>query len=501
MRIVARMTSRSQLVVGLDLGTAGIRAVAVNERGVVVARWGTALELRTQSLAAGRHEQDPEAWWKATMETLAGLSQELKGCGYHGDAIVALCVDGTSGTLVCTGSQGQALRPAIMHNDQRALEEAQALRSSAASTSSKLGYRMAPSFAAAKILWLQRHEPSIFVATRWFAHQADFISGRLCGEFGVTDYSNALKTGFDLVDECWPTWWGDFDGIEGRLPRVVAPGTQIGVLDATVADSLGFPSAAVVSGATDGTAAFLASGACEAGADNTTLGTTLVFKRLSRQLAADDDGLVYSHKLPGGFWLPGAASNTGGEWIQRHHGEADLGRLDLQSSEQFLPCDHVAYPLVSVGERFPFLAADARGFCHPETSDPVARYAANLQGTAFVERLCYEVLDRATGTDGGDIYATGGASRSDIWLQLRADVTGRRIHRPDCAESAFGSAVMAASAVWHDDVWCAARDMVHIECAFEPDRSQSQEYEDRFLRFRELMEERGYIQPVHGVNR
>jgi xylulokinase len=388
-----------------------------------------------------------------------------------------------------------------MHNDQRAVEEAQALRSSAASTSSKLGYRMAPSFAAAKILWLQRHEPSTFDATRWFAHQADFISGRLSGEYGITDYSNALKTGYDLVDECWPTWWRDFDGIEGRLPRVVAPGTQIGVLGATVADSLGFPCVAVVSGATDGTAAFLSSGAREAGADNTTLGTTLVFKRLSRQPAAADDGLVYSHKLPGGFWLPGAASNTGGEWIQHNYGEADLGRLDIQSSERFLPCDHVAYPLVWVGERFPFLDPDARGFCHPETSDQVTRYAANLQGTAFVERLCYQALDRATGTEGGDIYATGGASRSDIWLQLRADVTGRRIHRPHCAESAFGSAVMAASAVWHDDVWCAAREMVQVERSFEPDRSQFPEYEDRFLRFRELMEERGYIQPEHGANR
>ena len=489
-----------QLVIGLDVGTAGVRAVAVNERGSVVARKGSALE-PVQSRAEGWHEQDPESWWQATLEALGSLSQELAGHEHRDDEIVALCVDGTSGTLVCTGSRGEVLRPAIMHNDQRAREEAQALYSSAASTSNKLGFRMAPSFAAAKILWLQRHEPGTFAATRWFAHQADFISARLCAEYGVTDYSNALKTGFDLVDERWPTWWRDFDGVEERLPRVVPPGTQIGVLDATLADSLGFPVAAVVSGATDGTAAFLASGAREAGADHTTLGTTLVFKRLSRQLAADEDGLVYSHKLPGGFWLPGAASNTGGEWIQRHYGKADLGTLDRQSLERFLPCDHVAYPLVTVGERFPFLAADARGFCHPGTSDPVARYAANLQGTAFVERLGYEVLDHATNTAGGDIYATGGASRSDIWLQLRADVTGRCIHRPDCAESAFGSAVMAASVAWHDDVWSAAQDMVHIERSFEPDRSRFQEYEDRFQQFRASMEERGYLQPQDGANR
>ena len=487
-----------ELVIGLDIGTGGVRAVAVDATGTVVAHSRTALVPVVSSGGPARHEQDAEAWWRAVVATLHDLSQEL---GVRREEIVAVCVDGTSGTLVCLDGQGGALRPAIMHNDQRAAAEADQLSPPAAVMCRKLGYRIAPSFAAAKILWLQRHEPAVFEATRWFAHQADFIAGRLGADLGVTDYSNALKTGYDLVDEDWPSWWDGFDGVGERLPRVVAPGTQVGVVTAVAAGAVRLPAGAlIIAGATDGTAAFLASGANGAGADNTTLGTTLVFKRLSRRLSADADGLVYSHKLPGGFWLPGAASSTGGEWIEQQFADDDLARLDRQS-RQHLPCESIAYPLAAAGERFPFLAPGARGFCHPPANDPVTRYAANLQGTALVERLAYDVLDRTTGTRGLDIYATGGASRSDDWLQLRADVAGRCVHRPSYAESAFGSAVLAAAATWHGDWRSAARQMVSIDRAFEPDRTRAAAYEERYGRFCRLLEQHGYTKPERGVSR
>ena len=494
------MARAGELVLGLDIGTGGVRAVAADADGALVAHSRTALEPGPSAGQPGLREQDPDAWWRAAVDTLRQLGHKIARGGHRPEAIAALCVDGTSGTLVCLDAWGGVLRPAIMHNDQRAADEADELSRQAAAMCRKLGYRVAPSFAAAKILWLRRHEPAVFEATRWFAHQADYIAGRLAGEHGVTDYSNALKTGFDLIDDEWPSWWGCYDGVVERLPRVVAPGAPIGILDTGTADVLGLPAGiALIAGATDGTAAFLASGASEAGADNTTLGTTLVFKRLSRCLRADADGLVYSHKLPGGFWLPGAASSTGGEWIEQQFADADLGRLDREAGEH-LPSDHVAYPLAAAGERFPFLAPGARGFCAPPAEDPVAVYAANLQGTAFVERLSYDVLDRTTGVEGRDIYATGGASRSDVWLQLRADVTGRCVRRPVCAESAFGSAVLAAASTWHGDWWSAAKRMVSIERSFEPERSQAAAYDDRFGRFCRLLEERGYTKPERGVD-
>ena len=75
-----------------------------------------------------------------------------------------------------------------------------------------------------------------------------------------------------------------------------------------------------------------------------------------------------------------------------------------------------------------------------------------------MERLGYAVLDRIVGGEAGrPVFATGGGSRSDVWMQLRSDVTGRPYHRPAYPESAFGSAVLAAGAVLHDDVWAELR--------------------------------------------
>ena len=84
----------------------------------------------------------------------------------------------------------------------------------------KLGYLFQPSFALAKILWLQRHEPEVFRDTVWFVHHADYVLGQLTGQPGVSDYSNALKTGYDLLDECWPSWIRDRWPLTDRLPEI-----------------------------------------------------------------------------------------------------------------------------------------------------------------------------------------------------------------------------------------------------------------------------------------
>ena len=164
-------------------------------------------------------------------------------------------MDGTSGTTPLDGA-GEALRPAMMYNDPRAKEEGQRLNEVAAEFCRKLGYQFNASFGLAKIAWLQAHEPAMVAQTVHFVHQADYVAGRLTGEPGVSDYSNALKTGYDLVDECWPAWIDERMGLSERLPKVVAPATPIGVLSAKAAAETRLPQAlAVVAGATDGTTA------------------------------------------------------------------------------------------------------------------------------------------------------------------------------------------------------------------------------------------------------
>ena len=211
----------------------------------------------------------------------------------------------------------------------------------------------------------------------------------------ASDYSNALKTGYDLIEDRWPAWIDEHLGIVSRLPSVVAPGSPIGTVSRKAAAETGLPEGLrVVAGATDGTAAFLASGARRIGDYNTTLGTTLVFKGISSRICRHPQGVIYCHKLPGGWWLPGAASNVGTDWIGAMFPGADVQAMDAAAAER-LPSECLAYPLVRTGERFPFLAPDARGFFVPEVSDPAERYAACLQGVALVERLGIEVLDAA----------------------------------------------------------------------------------------------------------
>jgi xylulokinase len=251
-------------------------------------------------------------WWTAVCRATSRLIDELNGAGYKTDQLAAVAVDGTSGTVVPLDAVGEPLRSAIMYNDARASAEAEELNTLAGEFCGRLGYRFAASFALAKILWLRSHEPIVFERTVRFVHQADYILGRLSGEYGVSDYSNALKTGYDLVDDCWPGWLTRLSSVAERLPRVVTPGTPLGYVSAAAAEKTGLPARLpVVAGASDGTAASLASGLKRPGDYNLTLGTTLVFKGVSSRICRHAEGLIYCQKLPGGLWLPGAASNTG----------------------------------------------------------------------------------------------------------------------------------------------------------------------------------------------
>lgn len=495
-------------VIGLDLGTGGARAVIVSDAGEVAALHSVdyaPVGGARRAASDVEHEQDPSLWWEAARRALAGVVAEFEERGGRTGALQAIAIDGTSGTVVGVDESGSACTPALMYNDGRAHEEALELSDWADQASADAPVRA--SWSLAKMLWLERHERSGFDKTRCFTHQADYIASRLTGTVGWTDASNALKSGFDLRSGAWPEWLSDRTDIPAKLPEVVEPGTVSGRVRDSVAQELRLPlGLKVVAGATDGTAAFLASGAARVGDDNTTLGTTLVFKRLADHAPTDPSGLVYSHRLPDHAdaqgvqherWLPGAASNVGGEWIREGHPGADLAQLD-SAAEPLLPTESLAYPLVGKGERFPFHNSAALGFCDVPEGEDALSFAARLQGVAFVERLAYETLDRVTGRAAlGDVFSTGGGSASGVWMQLRADVTGRTLHRPQCHESAFGSAILAAANTIHDGLWDAMGRMLVIERSFHPDSLRGSTYDDLFGAFRHRLEQEGYMEN-HG---
>lgn len=487
------MNRGQQVFIGLDAGTSGVRCICVSEGGSIVAECSADLKVSQENRKEDAvHEQSPDAWWVSACEVLQSVSVTLAASGISPDSIGAIAVDGTSGTLVCLDDTGRPLRPAIMYNDGRSSLQADELNSVGVDTCDSLGYRFAASFALPKALWIYSEEPGIFKRTRFFAHQADYLTGRLTGRFDTTDYNNALKTGYDVLEEKWPDWIARWAGIPERLPNVVAPGEEIGRVTGEASRETGLPSGLkVVAGTTDGMAGFLASGAGQRGDCNTTLGTTLVFKAVSTELVKDENGAMYSHKLPNGAWLPGAASNTGAAWISALFKNSDPAQLDRAAATK-LPSDSIAYPLVGRGERFPFLDAAAAGFLCPDVAG-VDAYAAYLQGTAFVERLAYEELSSCTGQEISNVYCTGGGTRSTEWTQIRSNVCNVPYFRPAVPEAAFGTAVLAAAGSSFGSIDSAAQEMVQLDETFAPDLQLVERYNEKYARFVHMLNERGYI--------
>jgi sugar (pentulose or hexulose) kinase len=302
-----------------------------------------------------------------------------------------------------------------------------------------------------------------------------------------------LKTGADPGRLAWP------DAIERQLnlprdilPEIVLPGTPVGPLLPEVAQATGLPvGLTVVAGCTDGTAGCLASGAKSTGDLNVTLGTTLIFKAVADQPLIDPQGVVYNHRHPAGGFLPGAASSTGGDWIGRYIPGTNLDALGASAAE-LLPTGEAVYPLVKTGERFPFSCPTASGFGLDELEPPARRFAAGMEGVAFLERLGIERLEQLGLAVGPTVYATGGGAAGLTWLRIRATVNRRTYCVPAQPECATGAAVLA---VMPHVGGCreAIEALVRPGHTVEPDVKLADAYDAQATRFQEALRERNYL--------
>ena len=473
------------LWLGCDLGTSGVRAVLVDSEGTVVGSGSAPIQRHFRY--APRHEQDPEEWWTALCAATRAATAELRG-----RTIGAMAVDGTSGTLLVQDAQGRPRGAALMYDDARAAAETERVQEVGAEVWDKLGYRMQPSWALPKALWLVEHgdlQPGDTLV-----HQVDTVAARLTGGPVATDSSNALKTGYDAVDLSWPYDVLDALGLDvARLPDVVLPGTVIGVVSAEASVASGIPAGtAIRAGMTDGCAAQIAARALAPGAWSSALGTTLVVKGATTELLRDPTGAVYSHRNPDGGWLPGGASSIGAGVIGRDFAGADLDALTAQAAA-LDPAPGVSYPLAGRGERFPFVAPDAVAFAVGVGADPVSRFASTLQGIALVERLSYDVLAGLGADVSGPVTISGGATRNGWWNQLRADILGRTVLRPDSVEAALGMAVLAAAP--RGRLAETAERMVRIADTYQPDLVRGERYAAPYQRLCDELVARGWLTP------
>jgi sugar (pentulose or hexulose) kinase len=419
------------LYLGIDFGTSGCRGCVIDARQRVLAE--SRVPLPPPQRNGSAVEQDPAAWWTALEAMLAGLQTRTALAD-----IRALCVDGTSSTLLICDAQGMPLAPALMYNDTRAREAAQQVAAVAPQDCAAHG----ASASLAKLLWLLQL-PAARQA-RHALHQADWILGRLRGNFGNSDENNALKLGYDPGERRWPNWLAGLPLPATLLPEVVPAGTDTGCIDPAMAGLFGLPPATrIISGTTDSTAGFIATGAVR-GEAVTTLGSTLVLKvRSDTPVFAPENG-IYSHRLDDD-WLVGGASNSGGAVLREYFTDAEITQLTRQL-QPGQPTGLDYYPLPARGERFPVNNPELEPVLAPRPPEDARFFQGILEGIARIEVMGYRRLAELGAPWPTRVISTGGGAVNSAWRTIRSQLLGIPVVAADQQEAAYGTALLALRA-------------------------------------------------------
>jgi sugar (pentulose or hexulose) kinase len=420
----------SDLALGIDVGTSGVRIAAIDQDEAIVGFAEAAMPAAQRD--GHRITQDPGVWVGGLDDAMARL-----GAAVDLTRVGALAVDGTSGTLVAVDGGGHPVAAGSLYND-RADDAAIAAVGHAAPANSAAHGATSP---LARAMRLQRLDGVVRIL-----HQADWIAGQMSGRFDVSDENNALKTGYDPVARNWPAWIANVGVTPDMLPAVVPAGTVVGDVSVEAAKRFGLPSrASVVAGTTDGCAAFIATGADKPGEAVTSLGSTLVLKMVCDQPVFAPEYGLYSHRI-GNLWLAGGASNTGGAALARFFGTEAIREVSsLIDPGESTGLDY--YPLPAPGERFPINDPALEPRMTPRPADDVAFLHGLLEGIAKVEALGYRRLAELGAPRLSCVYTVGSGAANEVWSQIRASLLGVPLRKSESDEAAVGVARLARRAI------------------------------------------------------
>jgi xylulokinase len=452
-------------LVGLDVGTTGVKALAIDPDGAIAASAEEHYGL--SSPQPGWSEQDPEDWWAASQAALARLGVEPTAVG----------LSGQMHGLVCLDAHGRVLRPAILWNDQRTaaectdIEERVGLERLIALT----GNRALTGFTAPKLLWLRRHEPDVYARIHRIVLPKDYVRLRLTGEWAIdaADASGTLL--FDVENRRWS------DDVLSALeiPLEWLP---------PVAEST------ENAGAGDQQAAALGVGVIAPGVVSVVLGTSGVVLASLPSYAHDAKARVHAfcHAVPGTWEAMGVMLNAAGA-LQWFHDALAPGATfeDVVAEAAGVPAgsDGVTFLPYLQGERTPHAdpgaTASFTGLSLRHGRETLAR--AVLEGVAYGLRDSLELL-RELGVVPSAGRASGGGARSRLWLEIVASVLELPLERCVVDEgSAYGAALLAGVA---SGIFSSAQEAVaacvHVRETVEPNASWSSAYEQGYARYRSL---------------
>lgn len=478
------------MVIGIDLGTSGVKVVLLNADGELLASHSAPLDVsRPRPLWS---EQDPESWWQATDQAIRGLAQQhdlsdVRAIGLSGQMHGATLLD----------ADGRTIRPAILWNDGRSAAQCAALEEAVPQARAITGNLMMPGFTAPKLLWLQEHEPQHFARIAKVLLPKDWLRWRLSGEF-ASDMSDAAGTlWLDVAQRDWSEPLLAACGLtRAQMPRLVEGNAFTGRLSAALAACWGLGEVPLVAGGGDNAAGAIGVGLTEPGQAMLSLGTSGVYFVVSDGFASDPQRAVHSfcHALPGRWHLMSVMLSAASclDWAARLTGCADVAALlaeaERASDDRPLP---LFLPYLS-GERTPHNNPAASGvffgLTHQHGRPELAR--AVLEGVSFALAEGMDAV-HACGVRPQNIRLIGGGARSALWRQMLADVSGQTLDYVEGGEvgPALGAAQLARMALQPQVPLADLLPALPLLQRHQPDAARHQAYQPQRARFAQLYQQ------------
>jgi xylulokinase len=464
-------------LVGLDVGTTGVKAVAVWSDGRVRATAEEDYPLSTPR--PGWAEQDPEDWWRASERALGRLGvRDVSGIG----------LSGQMHGLVALDAAERVLRPAILWNDQRTAAQCAEIeqRIGVARLIELTGNRALTGFTAPKLLWVRANEPDVYERIAHVLLPKDYVRLRLTGEraIDVADASGTLL--FDVAARRWS------DEVVAALeipPEWLPRSLESSDVSGWAAD--GVP---VAAGAGDQAAGAVGVGVARPGPVSVVLGTSGVVFAALPEFTADPEARVHAfcHAVRDGWHAMGVMLSAAGSlrWFRDAFAAGErFDRLTAEAEAWPPGAERLTFLPYLAGERTPHADPDARGAFVGLSlrHDRGALVRAVLEGVAFGLRDSLELL-RALGVEPQVGRASGGGARSDLWLRILASVLGIPLERTAVEEgAAYGAALLGGVAGGtFADVEEAVERCVRVRGTVEPDPAWQDVYETEYERFRGL---------------
>ncbi len=465
----------SPLLLGIDIGTTGAKAVLVDGRDANALAHRT-VEYPLHMPRTNWCEQDPHDWWRATVQAAREI---LHAERVEARRIAGIGLSGQMHGLVTLDGRGEVIRPAILWNDQRTAAQCEEItRTVGVDRLIQLTGNIAlTGFTAPKILWMREHEPEAYRRIESILLPKDYIRFRLSGE-RFTDVADA--SGTLLLDVARREWSSEMlealDLPQGWLATVTECDVASTRLSAKAAGELGLlEGTPIAAGAGDQAAQAVGSGIVEEGTVCVTIGTSGVAFAPVNAYRPEPRGRLHAfcHAVPGMWHLMGVMLSAGGSlrWLRDLLGDefnehaCYLGRdpYDVLCEEagRIAPgADGLIFLPYLTGERTPHNDPGARGvffgLALHHRRPHLAR--AVLEGITFGLCDCLDLL-RATGAQPREIRISGGGARSAVWRQMLADVFGQEVTTCDSPHgAAMGAALLAgvSAGAW-TDVRSAAR--------------------------------------------